>query len=155
MSAIRSVAGFALALLLLAGGCAKPPTPPPEDPTEKNLRLVAMAYLDYVGKKQAAPARAEDLTPILTEMGGNPADILRSDRDREPFVILWNVEEFPAIAVRKMKDKAPPRLKNCVLAYEKQGSGGYRFVAFSNAYVAEMSDDELAKAHFPPNHKFR
>ena len=143
-------------MLLVASGCAKPPTPPPEDPTEKNLRLVTMAYLQYVARKQAPPANANDLAPVLAEMGCNPEETLRSPRDNQPFVMLWNVEELPTIAVKKRKDKGPPqRLKNCVLGYEKHGKEGLRFVGFSNAYVSEMSDAELAKAPFPGNHHFK
>ena len=80
----------------------------------------------------------------------------RSQRDNQPFVILWNVEEFPAIAVKKVKDKGmPPRLKHCVLGYEKDGKDGVRFVGFSNNYVSEMSEADLAKAHFPPHRQFK
>ena len=32
-----------------------------------------------------------------------------------------------------------------MLGYEKQGRDGLRFVGFSNSYVSEMSEEELAK----------
>ena len=160
MSVIRCLALVALIILLGAIGCSKQAPPPPEDATEKNLRLVATAYMQYVSKNQAPPASVKDLTPVFVEMGCNPEEVVRSSRDHEPFTILWNVEEFPAITLKKVKDKTKdktgaPRVKHCVLGYEKNGSDGLRFVAFSNAYVSEMSDADLEKAHFPANHKFK
>jgi hypothetical protein len=159
--ACGAVVAFALAFT----GCGKP-TAAPEDPTEKNLRLAVMAYQQFVNKNQQAPRSAGDLAPFLQDMGAKPDTTLRSGRDHEPFVILWNVDEFPAIILKKAekekkdkkeKDKEKSlatRVKHCVLAYEKSGSDGYRYVGFSNGYVAEMSEEDLAKAAFPANHKF-
>ncbi|OAI38947.1 hypothetical protein AYO40_01540 [Planctomycetaceae bacterium SCGC AG-212-D15] len=149
----RLAYGAALGALLVLSGCARKEAAP-EDPTAKNLRLVVTAYLQYVTKNQQAPHSARDLTPILQELGvADPEGTLRSDRDHEPFVILWNVEEFSATKKADKKEKTT-RPRHFVLAYEKSGSDGYRFVGFSSAYVAEASDEEMTKASFPSNHKF-
>jgi hypothetical protein len=150
---LRTFCPFILVLVMIGSGCGRP-TPATEDPTGKNLRLVMSAYLEYVSKKKAAPASAKDLAPILTKMGCNPDETMRSERDNEPFVILWKVNDFPEIAARRSKDSVS-HLKIFVLGYEKTGKEGRRFVGFSNAFVTEASEADLAKAHFPRNHRFQ
>jgi hypothetical protein len=139
-----------LSASIFCAGCSAT-APVPEPPTAQHIRLVTTAYLQYADKHGRAPRDANALKPILQEMGCDPNEALRSERDQEPLVILWDVQDLPAVAARRKKSV---QIKSCVLVYEQRGQNGRRYVGFSNSFVKEMAEQDLAKARFPANHRF-
>jgi hypothetical protein len=141
--------GAVMAALACCGvvGCSSSSTVVQGKPvplTQANLITIGVAYVRYTTEKKHPPKGPEDLKPLLKE-SGDPEKILRSDRDNQPLVICWGVDTRvpPAWA------KSTP-----VLAYEKQGLKGSRYVLslFSGPVVTLMSDDQFRKASFPPGY---
>ena len=74
------------------------------------------------------PASEKELRGFITEKAAD-ADLealFRSSRDGQPYVVVY-----------LGKSKASP---GTVIAYEKNGQGGKRFVAFSTTEVRELDD---------------
>ena len=67
--------------------------------------------------------------------------MFRSARDGQPFVILWGADPQTGMD-----------LKPLVIAYEKNGSGGNRFV-YTAMGVMQMTDEELCPGRIPPGQK--
>lgn len=128
----------------IAWGCRSQPevVEQPIDPTQQQLILIGGAYRQYTLEKQTPPSNPEDLKQIIARLGGNDS-VWVSTRDGEPFVIVWNLDlrQPPTWA------KSTP-----VLAYEKKGKNGKRFVRTVVGSVEELSEKEFAAASFPPGH---
>jgi hypothetical protein len=130
-----------LALAILAvGGCHRG-SEQVLAPTESRLVNLAAAYTNAASHLKRAPKSMAEIQPYL-EVGGE--DIARSPNDGEKFVVLWGIDYA----------KLPPRRENpyTVMAYEKNGAGGKRFVLRYPTRVALMTDAELSQAEFPPGH---
>lgn len=140
--------GARIGLLVLAAiaGCSSTVTPPPSPAAAENLRKIALAYNNAVGKNKKPPQNLEQLKPFLKDMG-NPEEILRSPGDGQPYVIIWGVTSFSQL------NPSVPMGDPVVIAYERNGVDGRRFVATTMGNVVEMSDEEFAKANFPRGHK--
>ena len=91
----------------------------------------------------AAPNGLTEIRPYLDAGGAD--DVARSPNDGEEFVILWGVEY----------NKLVPRREDpfTVAAYEKHGANGKRYVLRVPTQVMLMTDEEFAKAVFPPGYK--
>ncbi|HEY7155179.1 MAG TPA: hypothetical protein VH575_14550 [Gemmataceae bacterium] len=91
------------------------------------------------------PPRSEDeLKRCFKEIGetGDPDQVLRSPRDGEPYVILYG----------------PPLdadARDVILAYEKNGAEGKRYVLTQARRVQVMTDGEFAAAKFATNQRSR
>ena len=131
---------------LIAGGCSSS-TPlqvgSPPDPTAEKLEKVIAAYGRYCVAEQRPPESAEELKPTLAKLG-NPDDLLRSSRDGQPFVVCWGVDLLALPSWAKSKTS--------VLAYEKQGVDGQRYVLTAQRRVRLMPDGDFRQASFPPGH---
>jgi hypothetical protein len=137
--------GAAARLLLLgalaAAGCSAGTPADPSDPTRQNLDKLGVAYLRATMKLNRPPANLKELMPLLQEFDrSKPEQILHSPNDGQDFVIVWGVE------LRKMMatGNAVP-----IVAYEKAGKDGKRYVLRGRADVVLMSDGELRGATFP------
>ncbi len=117
----------------------------PLDRTQENLLYIGQAYVRYLTEKKTPPANVEQLKPYLKQVG-NPDEILRSPRDGEPYNICWGVDlsKPPTWA----KEKSTP-----VIAYERRGSGGQRYVLTTMRNAMPLSDEEFKQASFPPGHQ--
>lgn len=142
-------------LALVAGimaGCSSP-APPKANPAEENLRKIASAYGQAASARKKAPTELNQLLPYLKEHG-DPDEILRSTNDHEPFVIVWGVNTSNTFANPQGKT---PALNNSgpppVLAYEKRGVAGVRYVVTTIGSVAHLTDGEFRAAPFPNGHK--
>ncbi len=131
---------------LIAGGCSSS-TPVqvgnPPDPTAEKLRKIIVAYGRFCVAEQRPPESVEELKPMLAQLG-DPGDLLRSSRDGQPFVVCWGVDLL-----------APPswaKSKTPVLAYEKQGVDGQRYILTTQRRVELMPDQDFRQAGFPPGH---
>jgi hypothetical protein len=140
----------ALAVLLLSyfviHGCSGSSTPiyvdKPLDPTHDKLMKIGMAYMRFVSNRKQPPQEWADLRPILAEME-NADEPWRSARDGQPLVVCWGVD----LSKRPDWAKTTP-----VLAYEKQGSNGSRYVLTVVRSVELLSDKDFREASFPPGH---
>jgi hypothetical protein len=132
--------GIALVMLSLSAGCRAQPEAEVSGP-RKSLRAINTAYMRATDKLNRGPANLNELLPYLKEQG-EPEQLLRSTDDGQEFVILWGVDHRAAGAGKK----AP------VIAYEKTGQGGKRYVLCARA-VLHMTDEEFRQASFPPGHK--
>jgi hypothetical protein len=136
---------FCLNILATAWGCSQPSViEKPIDPTQQQLILIGAAYQQYTYAKESPPSKPEDLKQNIQELGGNDA-VWISTRDGQPFVIVWNLD------LRQPPTWASPN-STPVLAYEKTGKNGKRFVRTVMGSVEELSEQEFAAASFPPGH---
>src|SRR5262245_27453009 len=113
------------------------------DPTHENLMHIGVSYARYQSDFGRPPTRLDHLQPFLKEFGV-PEQIVRSPRDGEPIVICWGVDR----SVPPSWAKSTP-----VLAYEKLGSEGNRYVLTTLGSVSLMNDVEFRQASFPPGHR--
>src|SRR5262249_34424127 len=132
-------AGLGTSLLVVwlgLTGCSSKPVKR-EDPGAVNLRKISQAY-DVADLTIGHPPRSEDeLKRCFKEIGetGDSDQILRSPRDGEPYVILYG----------------PPLnsdARDIILAYEKNGAEGKRYVLTLARRVQIMTDSEFATAKF-------
>ena len=127
-------------LVLALAGCGRGGTGK-LDPSMQNLQKIAVAYAQATTHLNRPPQNLNDLMPSLKQQG-DPAEILRSPDDGEPYVILWGVD------FRKPPSSGGD--PSVVFAYEKQGRGGTRHVLRMPTRVVLLTDDEFRKAPFPP-----
>ena len=138
---MRTVNGlsFLTALVLGVAGCSSTPPPRTEDPDTTNLRRIYQAFRLCEDFKQRGPLDEDELKRYLGELGepGKPDEFLISRRDRKPFVIHYG-------------NTINPTAGEAVLAHEKDGAEGKRFVLTLAGNVKAMSDAEFAKAQLAP-----
>jgi hypothetical protein len=132
-------AAFLFGVLGLAGCGSKPQVVAEVSPSNQNLRAISTAYLQATDTLGRPPNNLEELKPFLKGQGG-PEAILTSPDDGEPYTILWGVDYR---TVPMYGSTAP------VLAYEKQGKGGKRFVLRMRD-VTQLTNEDFQKATFPP-----
>ena len=112
------------------------------DPAREHLMKVCTAYIRYNTRYGKPPTGPDQLTPFLQELG-SPAELLRSPRDGEPFVICWGVD----LSTPQAWAMATP-----VLAYERRGADGKRYVLTTQQSIVLMTAQEFRQASFPPGH---
>ncbi len=105
-----------------------------------NIKKIASAYLKATDKLGRPPKEKKELVPYLKDEGDLEA-LFQSPNDGQPFVIIWGTNPRAGL------DVSPG-----VIAYEKVGRGGKRFV-FTAMGVMQMADEDFAKANFPKGHK--
>jgi hypothetical protein len=142
-SAVRTgfVAAWAVAWLGLAGCSSKPP-PKQEDPVEIYLRRIVQAYDVAEYRLGRFPRTEDELKRFLPETGATeaPEQLLRSPRDGQPYVIVYGAA-------------LDPNGYGTILAYEKVGVEGQRYVITVSRDVKVMAEAEFARADFARGHK--
>jgi hypothetical protein len=131
--------GSVLALTMIAlalGGCSKP-QPPQEDPAVVNLRKIVLAFDVAEYKLRRAPKNEEELKRFFGETGatGAPDQYLRSPRDGQLYVVLYGTP-------------LDPDDRSTILAHEKEGAEGKRYVITLSRDVRLLTEDEFARAEF-------
>jgi hypothetical protein len=141
--------GFAAVLLvscIVLHGCSASSTPirvdTPLDATHEKLMKIGMAYSRFSMSHKRPPQAWSDLQPILAEME-NADEPWRSARDGQPLVVCWGVD----LSQSRTWAKTTP-----VLAYEKQGTDGSRYILTAVRSVELLSDKDFHEASFPPGH---
>lgn len=137
---------FLMLTMLVAVGCGggSPQTVPIQvDPTRQQLERLGTAYLLTTARLNRPPAKLDELLPALKPLGPTE-QTLRSLNDGQEFVIVWGVE------LRQMKaegNNVP------VVAFEKTGKQGQRYVLRGRDIVLQMGDAELRGSTFPAGYK--
>jgi hypothetical protein len=142
------VAGLTLAWSAAAlglAGCSSKPAPPAEDPGLVRLRTVGLAYRIFFFHYNHPPRNEDDLRRTFTELGvqGAEPDLeqqLRSPRDGQPYVIIYGVP-------------LDSDERGTVLAYEKTGAAGSRYVFTQSGDMKLLTDADFAKSAFAKGHK--
>jgi hypothetical protein len=131
-----------LALMALAGCFAS--KPPKYQPTkaEENLLRLGAAYRDASQRLQRGPSSLEELKPFLKKHG-DPDEILKSPNDGEAFGIVWGL--IP-------QHYKPGTKVFTVLAYERKGVAGKRYVLDPMLKVKIMNEKAFAHVEFPADH---
>jgi hypothetical protein len=112
------------------------------DATHEQLMHVGAAYSRYIEKYEKPPRNVDHLRPFLKEFG-DPDLLLRSPHDRERFVICWGID---------LSSPLPWAKSTPVLAYEKNGVDGKRYVLTTVRSVSLMNDEDFKSSSFPPGH---
>jgi hypothetical protein len=131
-----------LVACLVGSGCGSKSTEP-LSPTQQALQKIGAAYTRGSQRLNHPPANRDELLSVLQMMQMN-ADVLRSPNDGEEFVIVWGVE----LRNQKMKPDERP-----VIAFEKVGKDGKRFVLRGTGDIQEMTDSQLKGCTLPPDYK--
>ncbi|MCI0359464.1 MAG: hypothetical protein L0211_13390 [Planctomycetaceae bacterium] len=135
---------FAAAIAAASSGCSSQ-AQSGEDETTTDLRSIARAYDSVIGMRRKPPRSVDEIKQVLVDFHdvgwvGPPDEVLISSRDGQPYVIILDVDLGAEIS----KD---------VLAYEKKGAEGKRYVLLTSRDVIQMTDDEFAQASFAQRHK--
>jgi hypothetical protein len=136
------VLAIALALLPLAG-CTKPVSR--EDEQTNDLNNIARAYGIIVNDSHRPPRGVEELKTLLSglhkaDMVPDPEEIFVSSRDGQPYVIIYGAN---------LGTVSSPE----ILAYEKKGADGKRYVLLMSRDVRQLTDQEFKQARFANGHK--
>jgi hypothetical protein len=142
VSRVGPLVGF-LAWMTLTG-CSSGPVEIKGEPGGANLAKIGIAYARASEHLGRPPQKLEELKSFLKKEYGEADSLLRSTEDGQPFQIIWGVDIFQAPA----GSTAPT-----VVAYEKQGVNGKRYVLTVGVAVLAMTKEEFAQAHFPKGRK--
>jgi hypothetical protein len=129
---------------LLTAGCGKSSPPEYTTPIERNLEHIGNAYLYATNRLTRPPQNLDELMPELKKQG-SPDELLLSPNDGEKYEIVWGVE------LRGMKATGSDIP---IIAYEKKGKGGTRYVLRGRREVLQMSASTLKAAKFPSGYQF-
>lgn len=140
LSAFLIGAGLLAEIALM--GCART-SKPPENKAADNLRKISQAYDIAMYKNRHPPQDAEELKPFLKEVSQqeDPDAILVSPNDHQPYEIVWGVNLDKATEI------------NAILAHEKQGIDGQRFVITVARITKQVSDADFKSASFAKGKK--
>jgi hypothetical protein len=135
----------ATGVLMLVGcglvGCRSGTVEKARDSSVSNLKAISKAYIAATHKLERPPRNLEELAPFLKQFG-EPAEIIRSPHDGQDYTILFGVD------YRSARDQGNAFV---VLAYEKEGTGGLRYVGGFRK-IKRMTAEEFRGALFPPGH---
>jgi hypothetical protein len=130
-----------IALILLTSlalsGCSETETVHALDPTAQNLQYLSEAYGSYAAEKRKSPRSGDDLAPYLKSYG-DPAEILRSPHDAQPYVIHWGA-----------RLESSPDATGKVFIHEQTGVEGQRWVLFTDGSIDKIDQarfDQLSPA---------
>jgi len=132
---------------LLAGCGSSAPVVIEEDASRQNLQRIGVAYAQVSAKLNRPPRDLRELSDAIAEGPEKilAGEVLRSPNDGEEYVVVMNVD-FRQLAMARGN-------VDVVIAYEKRGKNGRRYVLKPPTHVLVMSDEEFKAASFPPGHQ--
>jgi len=133
-----------LAAIVWSAGCSATPKST-EDENSTDLREIAKAYAVTISLHRRPPKSIEEIKKVLEDlheakMVGKPDEVLTSTRDGQPYVIILGAD----LGATRSPD---------ILAYEKKGAGGKRFVLSMDFNIVQMTDADFAQATFAMGHR--
>lgn len=140
MRPMDALSGIVLICLAVGMGCRS--TPAPAQGSDSEIKKLGIICMRFVGKHRGkAPVDRAELDTFLEELGqkelavmgiSKPDAVFHSSRDNQPIVIRYGITIPPP----------GPGLPT-VIAYEKEGFGGQRLVAFATAGVEQVNEARL------------
>lgn len=128
------------AVALALTGCGPAVIEHKATPSADHLSKVKDAFDNFMAKNGKLPKSTKDLEPFLKPMG-DPAELLKSPADGQPFVILWGVNFNEATPG---DDKQAPVSR--IYIHEKDGVGGVRHVVFASGVITKLTQDQFDQA---------
>lgn len=125
-----------VAATMLVAGCGQQTQSKKQQ--ESRLKPLSLLYGQYMGQHRGQPPQneaefkkfVESQKSFLTQFGiTDPATLFISERDGQPFVVIYGKPSGPAALGGQP-----------VIAYEKVGAGGKRFVASQLGAVEEVDE---------------
>ena len=138
--------GLCLACLCAVGCGSSRTREQKSEPSLERLIAIRRAYIEATRDLEHPPKDVGELKPYL-KGGADLAMLLRSPNDGQEYTILWRVDinTLPPLETTSAN-------VFYVLAYEKQGKDGKRWVTgFRRA--RQMTEDDFKDAPFPPSYK--
>jgi hypothetical protein len=141
------------ALSVTLVGCSGPRGGNDTSETAQRLKQLRLHYVNYMAQHQGRPPANEKefqdyvskLPPAQQGAGpaGNATAVLISPRDNQPFVVNWGFNPQAPIRPRSGPPPAtqggsPPKLLEPVLAYERTGQDGKRYVLYASGRIEEV-----------------
>ena len=121
-------------------GCGEEkPTMLIEDPTHLALEKIGNAYI----RAEKPPQNINELLTVM-KMCNFPKELLKSPNDGQEFVIVYGVN----LRMLKATGNQVP-----IVAFEKMGKDGKRYVLRGQSSVSQLSDSELQTSKFPDGYK--
>lgn len=127
-----------LCLVSLVAGCAGS-APPPEPDVKDRLSKLFNLYRAYTDANRKPPSNEQALRDFAAKLspseradrliGDDLESIFLSPRDKEKFVVKYNLRPDPAV--------------NRALAWEAKGNNGMHFVALTMGYFEEYDEEQL------------
>lgn len=124
---------------LLGCGGSQKESSLPTDPTYLALEKIGNAYIRIA----PPPQKKAELVAALKSFG-KPEEILKSPNDGHEFIIVYGVK----LQMLKATGNEVP-----VVAFEKFGKDGKRYVLRGRNGITQLTDDELRDAKFPDGYK--
>jgi hypothetical protein len=127
-----SISSFFLVCLTALAGCESAETEQAIEQETSNLRMLAPVLGGFISSHRGQyPANEQDLRKFLQQQGRNPDELLVSNRDGKPVVIIYQ------------GDRA--KVKGNLIAYEQEGKDGQRMTVDDLGVTKLMTDEELRK----------
>jgi hypothetical protein len=130
-----------LGAVLALAGCSSGTVEIKGDTGGANLGKIGIAYARATDRLGRPPRNPDELKRALQTEFGEADTYLVSPNDGQAYQIIWGVDIY----------RAEPE-GAVVVAYEKRGVKGKRYVLTVGIAVRAMNDDAFAKAHFPNGH---
>lgn len=118
----------------------------PDDEVKRDLGEIARAYDVVIAASQRPPRALDQIEKVLADLhtdglvAAQPADVLTSPRDGQPYVIILGADLGASLASE-------------ILIYEKRGAEGRRYVLQMNYEVHQLTDEQFGQATFAMGHK--
>ncbi|MEO2047970.1 MAG: hypothetical protein ABGX16_15530 [Pirellulales bacterium] len=140
---IHSLLLMAVVTCMAIVGCSQKSQVPTGKPAE-NIRKLALAYVQSSSTNRGiGPKDKQSLIKFMVHRIGlseQEADkLFVSPRDNHPYVILWGI----ALEGSGPMGPRPPKPK--IIAYEKSGADGTRYVADGRISIVQMSQEDFSK----------
>lgn len=136
-----------LAILIAAAGClgCAGKSRPTEDEVTTDFRHISRAYLVIQSGSNRPPKDVAEIEKILGELhkdglNDKAEEVLTSSRDGQRYVIIMGANLGASSS-------------NDILAYEKTGVDGTRYVLMTSSDVRQIPDSEFRQSTFAKGHR--
>ncbi len=128
-------------------GCGSTAPPPPQDPPDSSITVLARLYGEFAMRHQGrGPANESEFQQFLEQlpeaqkkaMGVQDLDVLfRSPRDQQPYVVIYGIRQvLPAADVNGILGKP-------IVIHERNGIDGVMFAANALGAAEQLPGDAL------------
>ena len=118
---------------------------PHEEPAKVHLAQLVVQYNQYVANHESkAPISEKALKQFMaTTKVTDYEGLFVSPRDKQPYVVKYAISLRAPVAAKGLgRGEDMPKI---VVAYEKEGAGGKRWVAYSDGTTEEVGAEKVLK----------